>query len=113
MSEKDITVYWRPGCMFCSSLLRGLERAGLSFAWVDIWQEEQGAAFVRRVASGHETVPTVRVGGVALVNPSTRDVLRTVAAEAPDQLPQGYEPPLAGVVGRTVSRLLGHRVKAG
>lgn len=82
-----ITVYWRPGCGFCSSLLRGLERAGLAFDRVNIWEDEQAAAFVRSVARGNETVPTVRVGDVALVNPSAPDVLTTVAEHAPDHHP--------------------------
>ena len=87
-----ITVYWRPGCGFCSGLLRGLERQELSFARVDIWDDPDAAAFVRSVANGNETVPTVRVGDVALVNPTPRDVLRTVAEHAPDDLPDDLDP---------------------
>ena len=107
MSENDITVYWRPACGFCSSLLRALERSGLEFERVDIWQDEDAAAFVRSVADGNETVPTVRVGGVALVNPSSGDVLGTVATELPERLPDDYEPPTPGRVARAVTRLLG------
>jgi mycoredoxin len=107
MGELPITVYWRPGCGFCSSLLRGLERSGLEFDRVDIRQDEDGAAFVRSVARGNETVPTVQVGDVALVNPSAPDVLRVVGEEAPEHLPDGYEPPRAGAVARAVTRLLG------
>lgn len=107
MSDARITVYWRPGCGFCRSLLGGLQRSGLDFDRVDIWQDESAAAFVRSVAGGNETVPTVRVGGIALVNPSTPDVLRTVATELPGQLPDGYEPPRAGLVARALGRLLG------
>jgi mycoredoxin len=107
MSEHPVTVYWRPGCGFCSALLRGLERSGLDVERVDIWQDLEAAAFVRSVARGSETVPTVRVGDVALVNPSTPDVLRTVASELPDHLPEGYEPPQLGPVARAVTRLLG------
>jgi mycoredoxin len=107
MREHQITVYWRPGCGFCSSLLRGLERSGLEFHRVDIWEDEDGAAFVRSVARGNETVPTVQVGDVALVNPSGPDVLRAVAAQVPERLPDGYEPPRPGAVARAVTRLLG------
>lgn len=70
-----VTVYWRPGCGFCSSLFRGLENAGVAFDRLDIWQDEDAAAFVRSVARGNETVPTVRIGDVALVNPTARDVV--------------------------------------
>ncbi|MBW3658730.1 MAG: mycoredoxin [Actinobacteria bacterium] len=74
-----VTVYWRPGCGFCSSLFRSLERSELDFDRVDIWQDEDAAAFVRSVANGNETVPTVQVGDVALVNPTGRDVLAALA----------------------------------
>ncbi len=87
-----ITVYWRPGCGFCSGLLRGLERQELSFGRVNVWDDPDGAAFVRSVAGGNETVPTVRVGDVALINPTAREVLRTVAEHAPDDLPDDLDP---------------------
>ena len=103
----DIAVYWRPGCVFCAALLRGLERAGLSFHRIDIWEDDAGAAFVRSVAGGSETVPTVRIGSMALVNPSAQDVLRMVATAMPDQLPEGYEPPQPGVLARALTRMLG------
>lgn len=102
-----VTVYWRPGCGFCSSLVRGLERNDVPFERVNIWEDEDAAAFVRSVAGGNETVPTVTVGGTALVNPSAPDVLRTLAQEAPALLPDGYEPPQPGRVARFVGRLLG------
>jgi glutaredoxin-like protein len=106
----DVTVYWRPGCGFCTSLLRGLERTGLSFARVDIWEDDEAAAFVRSVADGNETVPTVRVGDLAMVNPGVRDVLRAVADRDPAALPSTAREELArgpGRVGQFLGRLLG------
>ena len=94
-----VTVMWRPGCPFCSMLLARLERSGLAFDRVDIWSEPAAAAWVRTVADGNETVPTVRVAGaqveqaVALVNPSLAAVLETVARLAPDALPSQEAPP--------------------
>lgn len=102
-----VTVYWRPGCGFCSGLLRSLERYELEHERVNIWEDEEAAGFVRSVADGNETVPTVRVGEAAMVNPSARDVLAAVAEHAPERLPEGYEPPEPGPVGRFVDRLLG------
>lgn len=102
-----IIVYWRPGCGFSAGLLRSLERAELRFERINIWDDEAGAAFVRSVARGNETVPTVQVGPVALVNPSAREVLRTVASEAPEQVPEGYEPPEPGPIARALTRILG------
>ena len=86
--HSDITVYWRPGCGYCSGLFRQLDRLQVSYAKVDIWQEPEGAAFVRSVARGSETVPTVAIGSVALVNPSAMQVLDVAATHAPSALPR-------------------------
>lgn len=89
----DVTIHWRPGCGFCSALLAGADEAGLQYEARNIWEDEGAAAFVRSVADGNETVPTVRVGDVALVNPTTRQLLEAVAEHAPDALPEVDEPP--------------------
>ena len=73
--EPSVTVYWRPGCGFCSSLRRQLRKAGVETVEVDIWEEPDAAAFVRRHARGNETVPTVDVAGTVLVNPSAHQVV--------------------------------------
>lgn len=83
----DVVVHWRPGCGFCSRLFRKLDSTGLRYDRADIWEDEDAAAFVRSVANGNETVPTVRIGEVALVNPSAREVLDAAAEHAPDALP--------------------------
>jgi glutaredoxin-like protein len=82
-----VIVYWRPGCGFCASLRRRLRRAGLAVQEVNIWNDRAAAAFVRSVASGNETVPTVVVGRHAYVNPAARDLLDAVRSEAPHLLP--------------------------
>jgi glutaredoxin len=93
--DAAVTVLWRPGCPFCALLLRRLERTGLAFDRVDIWDEPDAAAWVRAHADGNETVPTVRIAGadpglaVALVNPTATHVLDTVARIAPGSLPAG------------------------
>lgn len=102
-----VTVYWRPGCMFCVSLRRGLDRAGLRYGTRNIWEDEDAAAFVRSVTGGDETVPTVAVGGLALVNPTSGEVLSAVAEEAPDLVPDDWEPPEPGVLARIADRLFG------
>ncbi|MEX1179048.1 MAG: glutaredoxin domain-containing protein [Nitriliruptor sp.] len=102
-----VTVFWRPGCGFCGSLLRGLERDGVAFERRNIWEDEDAAAFVRSVADGNEVVPTVRVVDAALVNPSTGDVLRELEQRAPEHLPDGVEVPQVGRLGRAVTKLLG------
>ncbi|WP_262281945.1 glutaredoxin domain-containing protein [Micromonospora sp. MA102] len=62
-------VYWRPGCRYCLRLrLRLGHRAGRAY-WVNIWRDPDGAAAVRAVTGGDETVPTVVLPGEAVVNP--------------------------------------------
>jgi mycoredoxin len=77
-STTPITMYWRPGCGFCSALRRGLQGAGLNVHEVNIWEDEKAAAFVRSVAGGNEIVPTISVGDAALVNPSVAEVIDLV-----------------------------------
>jgi glutaredoxin len=62
-------------------LRRGLDRAGLDRTEVNIWEDPQAAARVRSVAGGHETVPTVVVGDVALVNPTVAEVITAVGVD--------------------------------
>ncbi|MFJ7147089.1 glutaredoxin domain-containing protein [Streptomyces sp. NPDC100445] len=62
-------VFWRPGCPYCLRLRARLGRDARLLHWVDIWRDPEGAAAVRAVADGNETVPTVVVAGRAHVNP--------------------------------------------
>ncbi|PYC75017.1 hypothetical protein C7C45_03805 [Micromonospora arborensis] len=62
-------VYWRPGCRYCLQLRFSLGRLARRAHWVDIWHDPAGAAAVRSVAGGNETVPTVVLAGQAVVNP--------------------------------------------
>ncbi|SCL26747.1 mycoredoxin [Micromonospora pallida] len=65
-------VYWRPGCRYCLRLRARLGRDARTAHWVDIWRDAAGAAAVRRIAGGNETVPTVVVDGQPYVNPAPR-----------------------------------------
>ena len=104
--SSTLTVYWRPGCPFCTGLLRSLERTGLEPELRNIWEDDDAAAFVRSVAGGNETVPTVTVADHAMVNPTGAEVLQALAEIAPEELPEGVEPPTPGPVARAVHRLL-------
>jgi mycoredoxin len=67
-------IYWRPGCRFCLRLrvrIGGLARRA---HWVDIWRDPEGAAAVRAVTGGDETVPTVVAGAGSWVNPGPQQV---------------------------------------
>ncbi len=76
--SQPIVFYWRPGCGFCAMLQRSLDSHGISYDALNIWDDPEAAAFVRSVADGNETVPTVVVGGRAMVNPSIQQVLEAM-----------------------------------
>ncbi|MFF4534899.1 glutaredoxin domain-containing protein [Streptomyces aureus] len=62
-------VFWRPGCAYCLRLRVRLGLRARHAHWVDIWRDPAGAAEVRAVNGGDETVPTVLVAGRAHTNP--------------------------------------------
>jgi mycoredoxin len=70
----DVVIYTRPGCPYCYRLRRGLRRRGVPFGEVNIRHDSVAAATVRAHADGTETVPTVRIGGRWLVNPTVSAV---------------------------------------
>jgi len=82
-----VDFYTRRGCMISVGLARRLQRRGVPLRVHDIWADEDDAAFVRSVARGNETVPTVRIGDAVLVAPSTHAVLAALAEQAPHLLP--------------------------
>jgi hypothetical protein len=67
-------------------LLTQLRFTRLQYTKVNIWRDPDAAAFVRSVADGNETVPTVTVAGRAMVNPSKRELLEAVELHAPHLL---------------------------
>jgi len=83
LTVPELTVYWRPGCGYCRRLRRALARQGVRYEAIDIWQDPDARAFVRSVANGDETVPTVRLGQEVMVNPGLADLLATIRGQAP------------------------------
>lgn len=71
----SVTVYWRPMCGYCMTLKRELERHGVPFDSIDIWNNREQAEVVREANGGDELVPTVQVGQRFLGNPSVDEVL--------------------------------------
>ncbi|MEU4096966.1 glutaredoxin domain-containing protein [Streptomyces sp. NPDC026673] len=82
-----VVVYWRPGCPFCMKLRAQLLFTRLPHTKVNIWRDPGAAAFVRSVAGGNETVPTVTVAGRPMVNPSLRKLKNAVRTYAPHLRP--------------------------
>lgn len=68
-------LYWRPGCVFCMMLRRGLRKAGVDTIMHNIWDDPAAAATVRLHANGSETVPTIVIDGAAMVNPRANQVV--------------------------------------
>ncbi len=100
MTADAIHYYWRPGCGFCARLRRGLDRAGIATVDHNIWDDPDAAAVVRSHANGNETVPTVVVGAVGLVNPSLAELGAHLAEHAPHLLPDDFELPEPSFLGK-------------
>jgi glutaredoxin len=64
--------------MFCRRLRFALWWHHLPVRQVNIWRDPDAAAFVRSVAGGNETVPTVVIDGRPMVNPAPRQVIAAV-----------------------------------
>lgn len=76
-----LTVYSTTWCGYCSRLKKMLDREGISYAEVNIEEDEAAADLVMRVNGGNRTVPTVIFpDGVALTNPSIDQVKQALAA---------------------------------
>jgi glutaredoxin len=86
-AESDgVVVYWRRGCVYCMDLRLRMFLARLPYAKVNIKRHPEAAAFVRSVADGNETVPTVTVAGRPMVNPSMAQLRAAVEEYAPELL---------------------------
>lgn len=83
----EVVVYWRPGCPFCTRLLRWIDRNQVAVQRRDIWDDPEAAAAVRAITGGDETVPTVAIGEQHLVNPSPRALSAALTEQAPHVLP--------------------------
>lgn len=52
----------------------------------NIWEDPEAAAIVRSIADGNETVPTLIIGHVGMVNPTVGLVEETLARHGPHLL---------------------------
>ena len=77
-----VTIYWRPGCTYCTQLRWALRMRRLHAEWINIHDSEEAAAYVRSAAGGNEIVPTVVINGKGVVNPRPADVVAAIRAEA-------------------------------
>jgi mycoredoxin len=61
--------------MFCLRMRLALRWHHLRVHQINIWEDPDAAAFVRSVADGNETVPTVVIDGHPMVNPAPSQVV--------------------------------------
>jgi hypothetical protein len=61
-------------------LERGLRTREVPMRKHNIWEDPDAAAVVRSHARGNETVPTVVIDGIGMVNPSADDVVAALHA---------------------------------
>ena len=73
-----------------------LRRAGVRAEEINIWEVPEGAAFVRSVTGGDETVPTVRLWDEVIVNPSPRLIVAEIRRRAPEFVGGEPEPRRSG-----------------
>lgn len=78
----NVVIYHRPGCSFCARMKMALRDVADRAVWVDIWEDDEAAAFVRSVNNGNETVPTVVINGEAHTNPPPAQVHEALSAIA-------------------------------
>lgn len=102
-----VDFYWRPGCPFCMSLERNLDKLDIPLNKKNIWDSPADAATVRSIADGNETVPTVVIGDAKMVNPSAGQVLQAMQNNAPELIPEGVEVPEPGKLGKKINKWLG------
>ncbi len=60
------------------NLERKLDKLDVALNKKNIWDNPADAATVRSIADGNETVPTVVVGTIEMVNPSADEVVKAL-----------------------------------
>lgn len=58
-----------------------LDQADVSYESINIWEIPGAGVKVRSITGGNETVPTVTIGDIGLVNPSAKRVISLIARE--------------------------------
>jgi hypothetical protein len=87
-------------------LERSLVGAEIPLDKHNIWDDPSAAAFVRSVAGGNETVPTVRVGSTAMVNPSPKEVAAAIVREIPDLADEAETLGQPSAIGKLLQRMI-------
>lgn len=79
-NEQKITMYATTWCGDCRMAKRWFDQHGVQYNYINIEQDEEAAAYVRRVNGGMSTVPTIVFpDGSILVEPSARELAAKMA----------------------------------
>lgn len=61
-ADDDVIAYWKPGCRYCSRLMRGLGDRIDQVIWVNTNVDNEAAAYVASLNAGNVLTPTVVTG---------------------------------------------------
>ncbi|MGO3885594.1 MAG: mycoredoxin [Mycetocola sp.] len=80
-ADGEVTVFSTPWCGYCQRLTRQMDQAGVRYTTINIEEHPEAAAVVESINDGNQTVPTLLfASGVALTNPSLREVQQHIGA---------------------------------
>lgn len=74
-NEQKITMYATTWCGDCRMAKRWFDQHGVAYDYINIEQNDEAAAYVRKVNGGRSSVPTIVFpDGSILVEPSAREL---------------------------------------
>jgi glutaredoxin-like protein len=81
MDENRIRMYGTRWCPDCARAKQLLNKHNVSFAWIDIEQDDEARAYVEKVNKGYKSVPTIVFpDGSVMVEPSNAELEKKLAA---------------------------------
>ncbi|HVU68407.1 MAG TPA: mycoredoxin [Ktedonobacteraceae bacterium] len=73
--EQKIVMYATSWCGDCRMAKRWFDQHGIAYDYIDIEQDDEATAYVKRVNGGRSSVPTIVFpDGSILVEPSAREL---------------------------------------
>ena len=82
MSQPALKVYATTWCYDCRRVQQFLEKANISFEWIDIDQDKQAEQYVMQVNRGMRSVPTILFAdGTTLTEPSNNQLSQKLGLE--------------------------------
>ena len=79
-NEQKITMYATTWCGDCRMAKRWFDQHNVAYDYINIEQDDEATAYVKRINGGMSTVPTIVFpDGSILVEPSARDLAAKMA----------------------------------